>query len=188
MALFRTNRPTPDPEPEERTVYAPPVPRREEPVDKPTTAITAERGIRMEKIVHIGQSVEIKGELAGSEDLTIEGKVEGKITLRDHVLTIGPNGRIRGEVFAKSVMVIGEVDGNISAEDKVEVASTGSMKGDISAPRVVLSDGARFKGSIDMERKVQAGGMTVSKSVVNAPHPTVSGAASASPSAPVVKV
>ena len=107
----------------------------------------------MDKIVNIGQSIHIKGELTGNEDLTIEGKVDGKIILKDHNLTIGANGRITAEIHAKTVMVIGEVVGNITADDKVEVAPTGSMKGDIIAPRVVLADGARFKGSIDMDRK-----------------------------------
>jgi cytoskeletal protein CcmA (bactofilin family) len=107
----------------------------------------------VDKIVHIGQSVYIKGELSGNEDLTIEGKVDGKITLKDHHLTIGANGRIMAEINAKTVLVVGEVVGNIVADDKVEVASNGSMKGDIIAPRVVLADGARFKGTVDMERK-----------------------------------
>jgi cytoskeletal protein CcmA (bactofilin family) len=110
----------------------------------------------MEKLVNIGQSVQIKGELAGNEDLTIEGKVEGKVFLKDHNLTIGGNGRIAAEIHAKTVMVIGEVVGNITADDKVEIAATGSMRGDIVAPRVVLADGARFKGSIDMDKKSAA--------------------------------
>ena len=107
----------------------------------------------MEKLVNIGQSIQIKGELTGNEDLTIEGKVEGKISLKDHNLTIGANAKITAEIQAKTVMVIGEIVGNITADDKVEVAATGSMKGDIVAPRVALADGARFKGSIDMDRK-----------------------------------
>jgi len=107
----------------------------------------------VEKIVNIGQSIQIKGELTGNEDLTIEGKVDGKIVLKDHNLTIGANGRITAEVHAKTVLVVGEVTGNITADDKVEIAPTGSMKGDIIAPRVVLADGSRFKGSIDMDRK-----------------------------------
>jgi cytoskeletal protein CcmA (bactofilin family) len=114
----------------------------------------------MEKLVNIGQSVQIKGELAGNEDLTIEGKVEGKVFLKDHNLTIGGNGRIAAEIHAKTVMVIGEVVGNITADDKVEIAATGSMRGDIVAPRVVLADGARFKGSIDMDRKSAAAAQT----------------------------
>lgn len=107
----------------------------------------------MDKLVNIGQSVQIKGELTGNEDLTIEGKVDGKIILKDHNLTIGANGRIAAEIHAKTVLVVGEVVGNITADDKVEIAATGSMRGDIVAPRVVLADGARFKGSIDMDRK-----------------------------------
>jgi len=107
----------------------------------------------MDKIVNIGQSIHIKGELTGNEDLTIEGKVEGKIFLKDHNLTIGANGKITAEIQAKTVMVLGEVTGNITADDKVEVATSGSMRGDIVAPRVVLADGAKFKGAIDMDRK-----------------------------------
>jgi cytoskeletal protein CcmA (bactofilin family) len=107
----------------------------------------------MEKIVNIGQSIQIKGELTGNEDLTVEGKVDGKINLKDHNLTIGANGRINAEIQAKTVLIIGEIVGNVTADDKVEVAATGSLRGDILSPRVVLADGARFKGSIDMDRK-----------------------------------
>jgi len=107
----------------------------------------------MDKIVNIGQSIHIKGELTGNEDLTIEGKVEGKVFLKDHNLTVGANGKIVAEIQAKTVMVLGEVTGNITADDKVEVAATGTMRGDIQAPRVVLADGAKFKGAIDMDKK-----------------------------------
>jgi cytoskeletal protein CcmA (bactofilin family) len=107
----------------------------------------------MDKIVNIGQSIHIKGELTGNEDLTIEGKVEGKVFLKDHNLTVGANGKIIAEIQAKTVMVLGEVTGNITADDKVEVAATGTMRGDIVAPRVVLADGAKFKGAIDMDKK-----------------------------------
>jgi cytoskeletal protein CcmA (bactofilin family) len=107
----------------------------------------------MDKIVNIGQSIHIKGELTGNEDLTIEGKVEGKVFLKDHNLTVGANGKLVAEIQAKTVMVLGEITGNITADDKVEVAATGSMRGDIIAPRVVLADGAKFKGAIDMDRK-----------------------------------
>ena len=108
---------------------------------------------KMEKIVNIGQSVQIKGELKGNEDLTIEGQVDGKILVKDHNLTIGANGRITAEVHAKTVVVVGEVIGNVTADDKIELAPSGSVQGDLRAPRVAIADGARFKGSIDMERK-----------------------------------
>jgi cytoskeletal protein CcmA (bactofilin family) len=108
----------------------------------------------MEKdLVNIGKSVVIKGELAGSEDLTIEGSVEGTIQLRDHVLTIGPNGKIKAQVFAKSVIVLGEVTGNVTATDKVDIRDNGSVDGDIVSPRVAIAEGAHFRGSVDMQRR-----------------------------------
>jgi len=102
--------------------------------------------------VHIGKSVVIKGELNGSEDLTIEGQVEGKVELRQNVLTIGPNGRIKAQVFAKSVVVLGEVTGNVTASEKVDIRDNGSVDGDIAAPRVAIAEGAHFRGSIDMQK------------------------------------
>ena len=110
--------------------------------------------------VNIGKSVVIKGELSGSEDLTIEGHCEGRIELRDNVLTIGPNGKIRAEVFAKSVIVLGEVTGNVTASEKVDIRDNGSVDGDIISPRVAIAEGAHFRGSVDMQRgpaKVAAG-------------------------------
>jgi len=120
-----------------------------------TSAPTPAREKKMEKLVNIGQSVAIKGELTGNEDLTIEGKVDGKIVVKDHNLTIGANGRITAEVHAKCVVVVGTVTGNVTADDKVEIAPSGTLHGDIRAPRVSIQDGAKFKGAIDMDRKGQ---------------------------------
>jgi cytoskeletal protein CcmA (bactofilin family) len=103
-------------------------------------------------MVNIGKSVVIKGELSGSEDLTIEGHVEGRIDLKDNVLTIGPNGKIKAEVFAKSVVVLGEVTGNVTASEKVDIRDNGSVDGDIASPRVAIAEGAHFRGSVDMQR------------------------------------
>jgi cytoskeletal protein CcmA (bactofilin family) len=102
--------------------------------------------------VNIGKSVVIKGELSGSEDLTIEGQVDGKIELRQNVLTIGPNGRIKAQVFAKAVVILGEVTGNVTATEKVDIRDNGSVDGDITAPRVAIAEGAHFRGSIDMQK------------------------------------
>ena len=101
----------------------------------------------------IGKSVIVKGELEGSEDLTIEGQVEGKIELRDHTLTIGQGGRIKAQVFAKAVVVLGELVGNINASETVDIRESGSVDGDIVSPRVAIADGSHFRGSIDMQRK-----------------------------------
>ena len=130
----------------------------------PARRPTGESGRSIERdVVNIGKSVVIKGELNGSEDLTIEGQVEGKIELRDHVLTIGPNGKIKAQVFAKSVIVLGEVIGNITATDKVNIRENGSVDGDITAPRVAIAEGAHFRGSIDMQRAQAAKVVTQAK-------------------------
>ena len=108
---------------------------------------------RLERdIVNIGKSVVIKGELNGSEDLTIEGQVEGTIQLRDHILTIGANGKIKAQIFAKAVIVLGTVNGNVTATEKIDIRDNGSVDGDIAAPRVAIAEGAHFRGSIDMQK------------------------------------
>jgi cytoskeletal protein CcmA (bactofilin family) len=130
-------------------------------------------------MVNIGKSVVIKGELNGSEDLTIEGQVEGKIELKDHVLTIGPNGKIKAQVFAKALIVQGEVHGNVSATDKVEIRDGGSVDGDIVSPRVAIADGAHFRGSVDMQRKGLSQGTQQSRPAA-APAPAPAAQASTS--------
>ncbi|HEU4402068.1 MAG TPA: polymer-forming cytoskeletal protein [Candidatus Polarisedimenticolia bacterium] len=107
---------------------------------------------RSGRIVNIGPSIHIKGELQGDEDLTIDGRVEGKIELRDHNLTIGPNGKIKADLYAKTIVIAGEVTGSAFAAERVEIAPTGRLTGDITSPRITIADGAHFKGSVDMER------------------------------------
>jgi len=114
---------------------------------------------KMTTNVDIGSSMHIKGELTGKEDLTIEGTVEGKIRLKGHQLTIGEKGQVSADIRdASAVVVLGKMIGNIAAGERVEIAATGTMQGDISAPRIVLADGARFKGSIDMVMTPGGGG------------------------------
>ena len=121
-----------------------------EPVVRPSVG-EHQRGLER-STVNIGKSVVIKGELSGSEDLTIEGQVEGKIELRQNVLTIGANGKIKAQVFAKAVIILGEVVGNVTATEKVDIRDNGSVDGDITSPRVAIAEGAHFRGSIDMQR------------------------------------
>jgi cytoskeletal protein CcmA (bactofilin family) len=122
-------------------------PAAQAPQPAPVAAPTRpEASQRLERdIVNIGKSVVIKGELNGSEDLTIEGQVEGTIQLRDHILTIGANGKIKAQIFAKAVIVLGTVNGNVTATESVD--------GDIISPRVAIAEGAHFRGSVDMQRK-----------------------------------
>jgi cytoskeletal protein CcmA (bactofilin family) len=105
-----------------------------------------------EEITSIGKCVVIKGELTGEEDLIIEGRVEGKIVLKDHQLVIGPHGAINGEIRAKNIAVIGEVVGNIFVGDLVEIRARGSVVGDIESSRISVADGAHFKGSVDLRK------------------------------------
>lgn len=128
------------------------------PTDGPRVDPPRNSGSDMVTIGTIGKSVVIKGELSASEDLTIEGVVEGKVELKQNILTIGANGRIKASVFAKGVIVQGEVHGNITATEKVDIRDAGSVDGDLASPRVAIADGAHFRGSIDMQRAKTADG------------------------------
>ncbi len=131
-------------------------------------------------VAHIGKSVIIKGELSGSEDLYLDGEVEGNIDLHDHNLVIGPNGRVRANVQAKDVVIHGKVDGNVTGVDKVELKKSAMLNGDINTLRIVIEDGAFFKGAIDIrkaEGKVESARPSAQAMAAN-----TSGAAAASPS------
>jgi cytoskeletal protein CcmA (bactofilin family) len=101
----------------------------------------------------IGSTILIKGELSGDEDLLIEGRVEGKIELAKHNVTIGKNGRVKADVCGKVITVEGEVHGNLFGEDQLVLRQSSTVRGNMVAPRVILEDGADFKGSIDMSPK-----------------------------------
>ena len=98
----------------------------------------------------IGKIIVVRGELSGGEDLTIEGRVEGKIALEGHHLTVGETGNIAAEVVANTVTIIGRMEGNLYAKERAELSESGTLTGDIRSPRVIIADGAKFKGSVDM--------------------------------------
>lgn len=129
--------------------YTPVPPKEVRPVESPKFESRAE-------MAHIGKSVTIKGELSGSEDLYLDGEVEGTIELTKSALTVGPNGRIRAHVNAREVIIHGKVDGNIRGTDRVELKRTAVLVGDISTQRVSIEDGAYFKGAIDIQRQEKA--------------------------------
>jgi cytoskeletal protein CcmA (bactofilin family) len=104
---------------------------------------------------HIGKSVQIKGELTGSEDLYLDGSIEGTVDLRDHSLIIGPNGRIKAGISARDLVVHGRVEGNITATGRVELRKSCTLIGDVSTQRIVIEDGAFFKGAIDIKENTQ---------------------------------
>lgn len=103
--------------------------------------------------MNMGQSLVITGELVGSEDLTLDGKVHGKVSLPEHVLTVGANAKIDAEIVAKVVIVLGAVHGNVTAKEKFELRAGGVMDGQLIAPRVAMAEGATFNGKIEMPKK-----------------------------------
>jgi len=101
----------------------------------------------------IGPSIFIKGDLSGEEDVLVEGRVEGKIEFQQNSITVGTSGKVKADLYGRTVTVEGQVDGNVFAREQAVVRPSGTVQGNISAPRVVLEDGAKFKGSIDMDSK-----------------------------------
>lgn len=108
----------------------------------------AEAGVR---VARLGPSLVIKGTLSGEEDLLVEGRVDGEISLRQNRVTVGENGRVKADIFSKSICVEGEVQGNLFGEDEVVIRRSGKVRGNVTAPRVTLENGAKFKGAIDMQ-------------------------------------
>ncbi|HZQ92840.1 MAG TPA: polymer-forming cytoskeletal protein [Terriglobales bacterium] len=104
------------------------------------------------EMAHIGKSVLVKGELSGSEDLYLDGEVEGSIELRGHSLIIGPHGRVRANIHARDIVVHGKVEGNVRGTDRVELKKSAILMGDISTQRILIEDGAYFKGGIETQK------------------------------------
>jgi cytoskeletal protein CcmA (bactofilin family) len=98
----------------------------------------------------IGKSVTIKGQIFSREDLVVDGEIEGAIELNEHRLTVGPNGRVRAGIKAREIVVLGTIDGNVEALDKIDIRKDAKLVGDIKTARIIIEDGAYFKGSIDI--------------------------------------
>jgi cytoskeletal protein CcmA (bactofilin family) len=108
----------------------------------------------------LGKNVTIKGQIFAREDLTIDGEVEGTVECQEHRLTIGPNARVQAGLKAREIIIHGSIQGNVDATDKIDIKKEAKLVGDIKTSRIVIEDGAYFKGSID-----------ISKAVVNKPAP-----------------
>ena len=104
-------------------------------------------------LAQIGKSVVIKGELSGSEDLYVDGQVDGSISLKNYSLTVGPNGQVKASVDAKGVVVQGKLEGNVSASDRVELRKSAVVTGDITTQRISIEEGAYLKGKVDISGK-----------------------------------
>jgi len=114
----------------------------------PPTAPPAVTRTAENLVMNLGTSMSIKGELSGSEDLTLFGQMEGSIRLPEHTLTIGPDADIRAEISAKALVIMGTVTGNVIAAEKVDIRSTGSLVGDLVSPRLAIADGGSILGKV----------------------------------------
>jgi cytoskeletal protein CcmA (bactofilin family) len=101
----------------------------------------------------VGAGLHIKGKISGNEDLHVDGNIEGSIQLEDRKLTIGANAKVKADVVAREVVVYGSVVGNVRASDRLEIKKDGSIVGELTTGRIVIEDGAHFKGSVEIERK-----------------------------------
>lgn len=141
----------------EPVTYSRPEPTTPEPVRTaiPTTGPVVERTHTGERAT-IGRSITIRGDVTGDEDLLIQGRIDGSVDLKQHSVTIGREGEVKADVGARVIVVEGKVEGNLRADEQVVLKSSAQVQGDIAAPRVVLEDGARFRGGVDMGEAVQA--------------------------------
>ena len=125
---------------EDASVRRLPSPRGQRPVGTPVP----------EGITRIGKGTVVEGEVTGGEDLVIDGQFDGTIELPHHVLTVGATGRVKADLSAKTVVVLGKVNGRIAASELVRIGETGSVEGAVSAPRLVVVDGAQLQGGVDV--------------------------------------
>jgi cytoskeletal protein CcmA (bactofilin family) len=157
----RPGTPEPEPRPATPTPAAPAMAEAPRPVSATSTADQAT----------IGKSLVIKGEVTGSESLYIDGRVEGSINLAGNRVTVGRNGVVAANINAREIVVLGKVRGNLTASDRVDIRSDGSLTGDVVAARISIEDGAFFKGGIDIRKGGQAGAKEDSKT--STPEPAI---------------
>jgi len=138
----------PEPTPAPSSLTAPAGAASRSPLETPRTHGTATRAPSW-----LGPGLTIKGEISGSEDLQVECKVEGPISLGERRLTVGQNAHVTGEITASEVIVFGDVKGSLLANDRIEIKKHGSVVGDLTTSRIMIEDGAYYKGSIEIARK-----------------------------------
>lgn len=146
-----------EPEPAPRTAPAPPTSSQLAKEGIPMSTLPSRPTDARSDVVRggaavIGKSVILKGQIYGREDLTIDGEVEGTVELQEHRLTVGPNGKVVATIKAREIVVLGTVHGNIETREKIEIRKEAKVVGDIRTARIVIEDGAYFKGSIDIVR------------------------------------
>jgi cytoskeletal protein CcmA (bactofilin family) len=151
---------------------APAAPRRAPPA---RDARTQSPPLEVEKMANVGKSITIKGDISGDEDLLVEGKVDGKVDLPEHQLTVGANGVCEASVSAKTVIVTGRIAGDVTGIERVEIQASGVVDGDVKAPRLIVEEGAVLNGSISMTKKDATGTTTAKPKPAEAPKAQASG-------------
>jgi cytoskeletal protein CcmA (bactofilin family) len=131
--------------------------------------------LEVEKMANVGKSITIKGDISGDEDVLVEGKVEGKVDLPEHQLTVGANGICEATVTAKTVIVTGRVAGDVTGLERVEIQASGVVDGDVRAPRLIVEEGAVLNGSISMTKKEGVAATTKPQPAPSASKPQASG-------------
>ncbi len=114
-------------------------------------------------MANIGKAISIRGDLTGNEDMVIEGRVEGKVDLPNNQLTIGANGSVKAEIHAKGIVIVGHVVGNVIGLERVEIQATGRVEGDVTAPKLIVAEGAQLNGAIQMGQKGNRTGVSGSE-------------------------
>jgi cytoskeletal protein CcmA (bactofilin family) len=109
-------------------------------------------------VARLGPSLHVKGEISGNEDLHVDGSIEGLISLEDRKLTVGSSSKVTADVVAREIVVFGTVKGNLRARDRIEIKKDGSVIGDLTTARIMIEDGAYFKGSIEIDRAAETAG------------------------------
>ena len=130
----------------------------------------------------LGKSVIVKGQILSREDLTVDGEVEGTIEMQEHRLTIGPNGKVRASVKAREVIVLGMLHGNVETGDRIDIRKEAKLVGDLKTARIVIEDGAYFKGNVDIIR-AEVPRPAAASPAVSAPRPVTAAPAPVSASA-----
>lgn len=113
---------------------------------------SSDRSMTSSGVARLGASLHVKGEITGNEDLAIDGSVEGLVQLEDRKLTVGASARLTADIIAREVVVYGNVKGNLRARDRIEIKKDGSVVGDLTTARIMIEDGAYFKGSIEIDK------------------------------------
>ncbi|MGH9474969.1 MAG: bactofilin family protein [Terriglobales bacterium] len=123
------------------------------PVPAPVSASApAPRSGGADRPTHLSKTIHLKGTITGNEDLFVDGKLEGSVDLPKNMLTVGVNGQVQANVSAREVVILGKLNGNVAAADRVEIKAQGALTGDVSAARISIEDGAFFKGGIDIRK------------------------------------